>query len=102
MKKDTDFECVLYSVYEWLYGIKIKYAEQLMIEIIKEDQDSLTVNFDTKQYIAELNCSKPDFRPYRFVKFCVLDIEKDTTQQPAFVYYDDDNASIIDIINNLI
>ena len=45
--------------------------------------------------------SMPDFRPYRYVELYVLDIKKDVTQSPAFFYYDNENDSISDIIDNL-
>ena len=45
--------------------------------------------------------SKTDFSPYRYVKLYILDTRKDVNQPPTFVYYDKENDSISDIIDNL-
>jgi len=95
------FNDVLQAVKNWLLKESEKYNDKISIEVISDTSDNLLVNIDTEQYVGELNVSKPDFRPYRYVKLYILDTQKNVMHPPAFVYYDKENDSISDIIYNL-
>ena len=95
------FDDVLQAVKNWVSKELGKYNDKVNIEIISETADNLLVNIDTKRYIGNLNVSMPDFRPYRYVELYILDTQKDVIQSPAFVYYDNENESVSDIIDNL-
>lgn len=95
------YDKVLQSVRQWLFNVSKKYSDLIKIEIADNNSEHFIAYMDTNHYMAELSVSKPDFRPYRFVEFYVLDINKDEMQEPAFVYGDKENDSISDIIDNL-
>ena len=97
----TLFDEVLKSVKQWFYIILEKYSDKLKFEIISDTSDNLLANIDSEIYVSELNVSKTDFSPYRYVKLYILDTRKDVNQPPTFVYYDKENDSISDIIDNL-
>ncbi|MBD5147071.1 MAG: hypothetical protein HDT21_14390 [Ruminococcus sp.] len=94
------FDEVIQSVRQWLYDISKKY-DTIKVEIQKDKSDVIIADIDNERYIAQISISEPDFRPYRFVEFLVLDVCGDVMQSPAFVYRDTDEDSISDIIENL-
>ena len=95
------FDDVLQAVRNWLSKELEHYDDMISVKVISDTADNLLVNIDAEQYVGELNVSKPDFRPYRYVELYILDIHKDIMQPPAFVYYDKENDSVSDIIDNL-
>lgn len=95
------YDEVLKSVNQWIFNVSKKYADLINIEIVSNNSYHIIADLTTNRYIAQLSVSKPDFRPYRFVEFYVLDINKNEMQPPAFVYGDKENESIFDIIDNL-
>ena len=62
------FDEVLKSVKQWFYIILEKYSDKLKFEIISDTSDNLLANIDSEIYVSELNVSKTDFSPYRYVK----------------------------------
>lgn len=94
------FDEAIQSVRQWLYDISKKY-DTIKVEFQKDESDVIIADIDTERYIAQISISEPDFRPYRFVEFLVLDVREDVMQPPAFVYRDTDEDSISDIIENL-
>jgi hypothetical protein len=95
------FDDVLQEVRNWLLKESDNYNDKINFEIVSDTANSLSANIDTERYIGQLNVSMPDFRPYRYVEFYILDTHKNVMQSPAFVYYDKADDSISDIINNL-
>jgi hypothetical protein len=95
------YEKVLDSVRQWLIEVSKKYVNTVKFEIIDDNTEILTVNFETVRFIAQLNVSEHDFRPYRYIEFYALDNKKDLTELPAYVYHDTKDDSISDIIYNL-
>lgn len=93
------FEKVLKAVKQWLYVAADKYKDKLSIKIVRDTCDDLLVNIDSDIFVSELNVSKPDFRPYRYISLFVLDKRKANDQQPAFVFYDKENDTIAYIID---
>ena len=90
----TMFEEVLKAVKQWLYVANEKYKDKLSIKVVRDTCDDLLVNIDSDMFVSELNVSKPDFRPYRYVSLFVADKRKADDQQPAFVFYDKENDTI--------
>ena len=95
------YDEVLQSVRQWLFDISNKYFDSVKIEIVSDNADSFIADLDTNRYVGQLTVSKSEFKPYRFVEFYVLDINKPKTSPPAFVYHDKQNDSISDAIGNL-
>lgn len=95
------YEKVLCSVRQWLIEVSNKYVNIVNFEILDDNAETLTVNIETYNFIAQLNVSENGFKPYRYVEFYALDNKKDVTELPAYVYHDTEDDSICDIINNL-
>lgn len=95
------FNDVMKAVHQWYRIISEKYLKSIMFEIDRDNESAFIVNLETKRYIAQLTVENCGFHPYRYVSFYVLDTEKDESQQSPFVYYDSENASISDIVENL-
>ena len=57
------YEKVLDSVRQWLIEVSKKYVNTVKFEIIDDNTEILTVNFETVRFIAQLNVSEHDFRP---------------------------------------
>lgn len=86
---------VLTALRAWLAGVGIPYRVE------KDSPDGLWVVLDTDRALAELIVSEPDFAPYRFVSFTVLDPRLDVTAEPVFLFYDDTSHTIDDILREL-
>lgn len=69
----------------------IECSECIEFETLYDTNYCLTVNMEKEHYIAQLNISRPEFRPYRFVEFYVLDADKDIHAEPVFVFRDSEN-----------
>ncbi len=95
------FNKVMKSIHQWYFSISNNYNNLIRFEIVKDNEKIFILNLDTKRYISQLTVEKEGFHPHRFVEFYVLDIEKDVNQNPVWTYYDNKNASVKDIINNL-
>ncbi len=85
----------------WFYDVQISYADKLDISIELDDSTGFVGNIDSPLYLGQLCISQPDFRPYTFVEFTILDIHQNVNQVPAFWYGDGPDDTIQDIIKNL-
>lgn len=92
---------VMNEIHKWYENITKKYAEVIKFEIDKDEKDIFIVNFDTNKYVAQLVVEDIGFHPHRFVSFTVLDIEKDIHQNYPYLFYDDEEDSVSDIIEQL-
>ena len=95
------YEEILMACKEWIYNIQILYADKLDIDIEVDNAKELVVNIDSDIYLGQLCISEPDFRPYNFVEFTILDINQDIGKVPAFWYGDREGNNAQEIIDNL-
>lgn len=95
------FEETIKACKEWFRGIQVLYADKLDISIDVDDSKVFVANIDSNWYLGQLCISEPDFRPYNFVEFTILDIRQNIDQVPAFWYGDRVGDTIQEIINNL-
>ena len=95
------YEEILKSVKKWLHNKAEEYADILKVKIEDESHDNFLCAIDTERYISSLSVSKQDFRPYRYVEFYALDVNKEPMQQPAFIFHDSESDSVFDILNGL-
>ena len=95
------FEEVLAACKEWFYANQKLYADRLKMFATKDDSKVFFANIETDVYLTSICVSEPDYRPYRFVEFCVLDSRRELDQTPSFWYGDEDGESIQSIIDNL-
>lgn len=95
------FQEVLEACKDWFYANQKLYADKLKMFVTKDDSKVFCANIETDVYLTSIFVSEPDYRPYRFVEFCVLDSRKDMYQTPAFWYGDEDGELVQSIIDNL-
>ena len=95
------FDIVMNEIHKWCEKITRKYAGFIKYEIEKDEKNIFIVNFNTNRFMAQLVVDNIGFHPYRFVSFVILDMERDIYQQPSYVFYDDENNSVSDIIAHL-
>lgn len=94
------YEQILQAVKIWLAKAQHDYADTVTFED-SESPHGLNVNMENAHYIAHLNVSEPDCRPYRYVEFYVLDAEQEPDSPPAFVYQDKDGDTVSDVLAGL-
>lgn len=95
-----EFEQLISNIMDWIRDTQDKYKEKLNIEFIKEEASFLHYIIESKSYLAEIVIEPKGFHPHRHVWFEALDKNKDISQIP-YIYVDDENASLTDILNNL-
>lgn len=95
------YEEVYEAVKNWLNRVMIEYSEHVEFETLDDTPGCLTVNMETERYIAQLNVSRTEFRPYRYVELYVLDYDKDIHVEPVFMFRDDENDTVSDVIKGL-
>ena len=95
------YEEVYDAVKNWLNSVMIEFSGCIEFETLDATPDCLTVNMETAHYIAQLNVSRPDFRPYRYVELYVLDSDQDLHAEPVFVFRDDENDTVTDVVQSL-
>lgn len=95
------FDVVIKAVREWFAFISNNYKNIINFEIAADNKDVFIVDFDTNRYIAQLVVENEGFHPHRFVSFIALDIEKDIFQKDAYSYYDNNESTIDEIIEQL-
>ena len=94
------YEQILQAVKRWFAGAQRDYAERVTFAV-SESLHGLNVNMETERYLAQLNVSEPDFRPYRYAEFCVLDKKQEIDSPPAYLYQDKDGDTVSDVLAGL-
>ena len=95
------FEEVLAACKKWFYDNQQLYSDKLNMFVTKDDSKVFFANIETDVYLSSICISEPDYRPYRFVEFVVLDSRKELNQTPPFWYGDEEGESLQSIIKNL-
>lgn len=84
----------------WIRAVQEMYRSEINVEFLTEHKDYLRYIIESANYLAELVVEPEGFHPHRFVWFEALDKRKDSLQKP-YVYFDEKNSSIENIIENL-
>lgn len=84
----------------WIKTVQEMYRSEINVEFLTERKDYLRYIIESANYLAELVVEPEGFHPHRFVWFEALDKRKDSLQKP-YVYFDEKNSSIENIIENL-
>ena len=56
---------------------------------------------ESADHLGEIIISEPECRPFRYVQFTVFGVNNDKYDEPVFLFQDDENDPVSDIINNL-
>lgn len=91
---------VIDTIQIWIKTVQEMYCDEINIEFCAERKDCLRYILESANYLAELVVEPEGFHPYRFVSFLALDKRKDTLQKPYF-YYDEEDSSMENILENL-
>lgn len=84
----------------WIRTVQEMYRSEINVEFLTEHKDHLRYIIESANYLAELVVEPEGFHPHRFVWFEALDKRKDSLQKP-YIYFDEKNSSIENIIENL-
>lgn len=84
----------------WIRTVQEMYRSEINVEFLTERKDYLRYIIESANYLAELVVEPEGFHPHRFVWFEALDKRKDSLQKP-YVYFDEKDSSIENIIENL-
>lgn len=95
------YEEILKACKAWFYNIQALYADKLDIDIDVDNDKEFVANIDSDLYLGQLCVSEPDFRPYNYVEFTIVDIHQDIGKVPAFWYGDKEGDTAQEIIDNL-
>lgn len=71
------------------------------IDIDVDNSKEFVANVDSGLYLGQLCISKPDFQPYNYVEFTIVDIRQDVGKVPVFWYGDKAGDTVQEIIENL-
>ncbi len=100
---DYNYDIVKTSVLEWYEKVleRKKFSEEIILS--KNTEDSLVIDFDFSNCIAQLSVTNSQYVPYQFVYFEAMDIESLELEEimPIYVFYDDDTMKKDDVINAL-
>lgn len=94
-------DVILTAVRRRLAELPAEYGGGIAAEIRTDTAERLWVLLESARYFGEIEISPPDFRPYRYAAFQLLDKESDSQQAPAFVYYDREGDSADDVLAGL-
>lgn len=86
-------------VAQWIKD-KEDILKNVMIEIIKNNDECLYVILDFGECMAAIVVAEPDFAPYRFVSFEAGALVNGV-HKTVYSWYDKDGTTIEEIINNL-
>ena len=92
------FEKIKRAIFEWSQGDLLKLmAQHDKLEMTKNNDSILLLDFTFNNCLAQLIVSKPYFAPYQFVSFeaMTLDSEKaQETGEPEMVYFFYDSSEM--------
>lgn len=94
-------DVILPAVRQRLAELPAEYGGRINAEIRTDTAERLWVLLESARYFGEIEISAPDFRPYRYAAFQLLDKESDPQKAPAFVYYDREGDSADDVLAGL-
>jgi len=100
---DYNYDIIRTSIFEWYVKVLEKKKNSEEIILSKNTEDSLVIDFDFSNCIAQLSVTNSQYVPYQFVYFEAMDIESSELEEiiPIYVFYDDDSMKKDDVINAL-
>ena len=93
-----NYEIIKVSVIQWYEKVLSGLKNQDGIILSKNSEDTLIIDFDFQNCIAQLSVTNLQFVPYQFVYFEAIAIE---TSNQIYCFFDDDTWQKSDVINAL-
>ena len=98
---DSLFFKIKEAVTQWLQDNKLKFENRnIVIETVENNEECLYVIINFEECMAAIVVAIPDFAPYRYVSLEAVDIVNDM-HKTVYAWYDDDETTIDDVIENL-
>ena len=98
---EYNYNTIKNAVFEWHSKLNLKSVQHKEIK----ENDSLIIDFEFKNCIAQLSVTEGDYRPYRFVYFEAMNINTDYLNhpycEPVYSVYDTKNMNINDVLSML-
>lgn len=100
---DYNYEIIKASVLEWYEKVLSELMNQDEITISKNKDDTLIIDFDFQNCIAQLSVTNSQYNPYQFVYFEAMDIDVLDLEEitPIYSFRDDDTMQKNDVISAL-
>lgn len=100
---EYNYEIIKISILEWYEKVLSMFSNRDEIMLSKNDDDTLIIDFDFKNCIAQLSVTNSQYVPYQFVYFEAMDIEVPDFEEiiPIYSFHDDDTMQKGDVISAL-
>ena len=97
---DYDYEIIKALVLKWYDKELSELKNQNQIVLSKNSDDTLIIDFDFPNCMAQLSVTNSRYVPYRFVYFEAVDIDVSHLEEikPIYSFYDDDTMQKEDVI----
>lgn len=100
---DYNFEIIKAAVIGWFEQNLSELKDKNKMTLSKNSDDTLIIDFDFPNCIAQLSVTNSQFVPYRFVYFEAMDIETLDVKKMKTIYcfFDDITMKKVDVMNAL-
>jgi len=89
------------NVTQWLLQNEVMFrSKNVVMEVVENSDERFYVILNFRKYMSAIIVATPDFAPYRFVAFELVEMVNDTPTM-RHSWYDSDDDAIEDIIENL-
>ena len=96
---DYNFEQIKEIILDWNKVIKAKYSE--IVEEEKDLKNTLLLDFNFENCLAQIVVNKPTFAPYKYVSCEALDLKGPIQAEPIYFYYDSEYSTVKETIGML-
>lgn len=73
-------------------------SSNIVIDILKNEESEFFAIFEKNNALAQIVIGEPDFSPYKFICFEILDIK---SEKIVHYWYDNEKTTIQEIIENI-
>jgi len=86
------------KIFEWYKGQFIKHPTFFDVEIAKNEENILIIDFTFAECLAQIHVYEPDFAPFKYVAFDALSL---VDESRIFYFYDTDRTTENEVIEQL-
>lgn len=100
---DYNYEIIKASVIEWYEKALSELKNKDEIILSKNSDDTLIIDFDFQNCIAQLSVTNSRFVPYQFVYFEAMSIETSNSEEtkPIYCFFDNNTMKKVDVLGAL-
>ena len=95
-----NYEIIKVSVIQWYEKVLSGLKNQDGIILSKNSEDTLIIDFDFQNCIAQLSVTNLQFVPYQFVYFEAMSIEASNSEEtkPIYCFFDNNTMNKVDVM----